>query len=661
MTIKRINSSIHDFKLARPMRSKILTVTLAIIILASTFLLTPSTLAWRDRYTWVRERELIIVAVSESDSGYIGVTANLTVRVCYPGSGELYFSADPLTMIDMQGSARTAFMVACSLFKLNPLLYDVFVRVESNSLIVGGPSAGAALTVAMASALADLPVNESVIITGMINPDGTIGPVGGIPEKLEAASSSGAKVFLIPRGQRIAYRERIVVERGPFWITRRVVRERVDVYEEGERLGIKVIEVATISDALGWFTGYTLPTPPIEEEPYIPPEILGIMENWTYSFLNNYTEISREAYSRLGEVPWLWRGSIRSILNEAEVHSNNAISLLNEGLPYPASSEALQACIKADYALSIIDYIGNENSIVELGSRVNDTLKNVYYEAFKAEAHGILGFEALTAARLRYYMAYNYFLKSLKYYEEESYDDSLYYLILAKWRLITVKEWLTLNNLAVEQSPSIEGMRGLAGTLLYEAESTVSYVTTLAQDLGSSIDEVSQMMEYMDIARDAYERGDSFGSIGASAYAIAIATTIIHKMFGTDTSEMVSTIESSTLEILSEDDIEGKAVLALSYYQQSSIEKDVTTKLLFLELAGFHARISLMAVSIGSSQNQGVQVEPFKAPTPPWTRESGGNEARSIVELLVTMSLGMIIGGLIVLVIILLRRKSSYI
>ncbi len=41
-------------------------------------------------------------------------------------------------------------------------------------------------------------VNPKVMMTGMINPDGTIGPVGGILEKASAAASVGAKLFLIP-------------------------------------------------------------------------------------------------------------------------------------------------------------------------------------------------------------------------------------------------------------------------------------------------------------------------------------------------------------------------------------------------------------------------------------------------------------------------------
>jgi len=38
-------------------------------------------------------------------------------------------------------------------------------------------------------------------MTGKVEPDGRISDVGGIPEKLQGAASSGLSVVLIPKGQ----------------------------------------------------------------------------------------------------------------------------------------------------------------------------------------------------------------------------------------------------------------------------------------------------------------------------------------------------------------------------------------------------------------------------------------------------------------------------
>jgi len=45
-------------------------------------------------------------------------------------------------------------------------------------------------------------MKSDIAFTGTINPDGSIGPVGGIQYKLEAVAKDGKKTFLIPIGQR---------------------------------------------------------------------------------------------------------------------------------------------------------------------------------------------------------------------------------------------------------------------------------------------------------------------------------------------------------------------------------------------------------------------------------------------------------------------------
>ena len=120
------------------------------------------------------------------------------------------------------------------------------------------------MTVAMVAAMANLTLDRSVVMTGMVNPDGTVGPVGGIPAKLTAAAAGGARLFLIPAGQEVVIESRIVEEPGPFWITRRVVRERVNVTELGLSLGVSVKPVMTIREAVEAFTGWRIPLEEVE-------------------------------------------------------------------------------------------------------------------------------------------------------------------------------------------------------------------------------------------------------------------------------------------------------------------------------------------------------------------------------------------------------------
>lgn len=78
--------------------------------------------------------------------------------------------------------------------------FDFPLRVTIDSGEVGGPSAGLAFTLALIDLLTpgDLTGGEPVAVTGTIELDGTVGPVGGVRQKLEAAVDRGAVLFLVP-------------------------------------------------------------------------------------------------------------------------------------------------------------------------------------------------------------------------------------------------------------------------------------------------------------------------------------------------------------------------------------------------------------------------------------------------------------------------------
>ena len=65
---------------------------------------------------------------------------------------------------------------------------------------VGGPSAGTMFALGIVDKLTPgaLLAKNHVAGTGTIDPDGTVGPIGGIVQKMYAAKSSGATVFLAP-------------------------------------------------------------------------------------------------------------------------------------------------------------------------------------------------------------------------------------------------------------------------------------------------------------------------------------------------------------------------------------------------------------------------------------------------------------------------------
>lgn len=107
--------------------------------------------------------------------------------------------------------------------------------------VIDGPSAGAFMTVGVAAAVNGDTIDKSVSMTGTINPDGSIGPVSGIPEKIQGAKEAGKRKVLVPAGQRMADSEN--------------TGAKVDVVTLGERLGVEVEEVGDVGEAYREATG----------------------------------------------------------------------------------------------------------------------------------------------------------------------------------------------------------------------------------------------------------------------------------------------------------------------------------------------------------------------------------------------------------------------
>ena len=75
--------------------------------------------------------------------------------------------------------------------------FDVHVNIDPN---IGGPSAGLMFSLAIFDTLTpgSLTGDEIVAGTGTIQDDGSVGPIGGIQQKIVSARDAGAKLFLVP-------------------------------------------------------------------------------------------------------------------------------------------------------------------------------------------------------------------------------------------------------------------------------------------------------------------------------------------------------------------------------------------------------------------------------------------------------------------------------
>lgn len=190
---------------------------------------------------------------------YEGVVMNITVDV-RDGTGLVLVNTELPAGVDFQTSARTAVKVAQEhvpdvdmskkdvIFSITPSSSQAG---DSDLRAVDGPSAGAAMTVLLISELQSKKLDNSVLITGTIEPDGTIGRVGGVPEKAIAAGEYGAKTFLVPKGE-ATYTSQSCQERqeGPFVYRSCTSEQKPLSPATEERYGMSVVEVASIDDAL---------------------------------------------------------------------------------------------------------------------------------------------------------------------------------------------------------------------------------------------------------------------------------------------------------------------------------------------------------------------------------------------------------------------------
>jgi ATP-dependent Lon protease len=75
---------------------------------------------------------------------------------------------------------------------------DIHIHVPDGATPKDGPSAGAAMTTALVSALTGIPVRGDVAMTGEITLRGEVTAIGGLKEKLLAALRGGIKTVIIP-------------------------------------------------------------------------------------------------------------------------------------------------------------------------------------------------------------------------------------------------------------------------------------------------------------------------------------------------------------------------------------------------------------------------------------------------------------------------------
>ena len=191
------------------------------------------------------------------DVTYKGTIMNITVDI-RDGTGLVLVNTDIPTGVDFQTSAKTAVKVAQKYTSANLAKKDIIFSITANNTgelqAVDGPSAGMAMTVLLVKEILDQPINDKVLLTGTIEPDGSLGKVGGVAEKASAAGEFGAKTFVVPKGQAVTQAQTCKEDKQGLFTYRTCTLEQKDLSPMmEEKYGMKVVEATDLASVLKYF------------------------------------------------------------------------------------------------------------------------------------------------------------------------------------------------------------------------------------------------------------------------------------------------------------------------------------------------------------------------------------------------------------------------
>ncbi|MFP6695434.1 MAG: endopeptidase La [Alphaproteobacteria bacterium] len=120
-----------------------------------------------------------------------------------PGKGNMKYTGKLGDVMQESIQAAASYVRARAAdFGIKPTVFekrDIHVHVPEGATPKDGPSAGVAMCVSIISTLTRIPIRREIAMTGEITLRGRVLPIGGLKEKLLAASRGGIKIVLIPK------------------------------------------------------------------------------------------------------------------------------------------------------------------------------------------------------------------------------------------------------------------------------------------------------------------------------------------------------------------------------------------------------------------------------------------------------------------------------
>ena len=501
-------------------------------------------------------------AVYATSEGEVGVLTNLTVWVTN-GTGHVFVDTAPFTQVDMQGSARLSSMVACDITGIDSETRDFFYVLHTDSPVIGGPSAGASMTVATVAALMNWTVDPGVVMTGMINPDGSIGAVGGISAKLNASAESGAHTFLIPAGQgNMTLIEHIIKQEGPFvTITENPVT--VNIISLGTEQGVRVREIDDLRDAIRIYTGYEIP------------KVLLTGEVQTKAYMDAMQPLAAtlldESRAQYDDTDAVVDPKFRDALESQILAINDAQEDYDAENYYASMSRSFNTMINLRRVRWYSEYLVSDDTdeyLSDLIEQVENEISDAELDIDEAKSkNGVL--EGIGAAESRLTIARGK-LDDAK--RAENAGGVIELLAFSMERARSAQWWATLSCAGSGTAIPDDLIRDRAGRYYSQAASMLAYADALISETGGDKTLIVIATDDLSRARSELHAGYYAGAIYDSLHAMVQANTAIELIGMADLDEKVNNSERDAISaIISARESGAEPILAVSAYEHAKI------------------------------------------------------------------------------------------
>ncbi len=488
---------------------------------------------------------IYIFGVSTEANGTIfGVPSLLSLTVTN-GTGQVFLGSTPLVGTNTQAQAEVSAQVACQLINVNCNDYNFYYYISSGSAEVSGPSAGAAFAVAAMAVLTNRSIKPGVAMTGTANPDGSIGLVGDVGPKSEAAANQGIKVFLYP-----AY------EPSVDNITAQAL-----AYDQS--LGMVAIPITTVYQAYQYFTGYNI-TPVPNYNIY--DGLFNSLMNSTYQEFNAYQETIYNSLPNKTSTNATINGYIQTALSSIQGEAK----LAAQGNYYVAASDVVNtSATLLLYSKVLEEFSASSNPeqlMANLISSENTSIQQTYGKITQDYLTNTSTLDLKFIAIDRLAQAQS-FLNEAQSSLTNNLQNAAHLYALAEIKRVSSIFWLSILPQG-NSNFSEASYANLSNYYLYEASSYYDYASLLGNP-GSP--ELSLVQNYLSSAQTYQEQGHYVASIFRSLKSIALSNLVIEEnsiSVNGSTAVVTNQVSLSALDAIDTAEAAGiTPFLGISYYQ----------------------------------------------------------------------------------------------